>query len=74
MINVLSSPTYPKGTWYKDLKPEDAPHLVDSIISDGDYSVKVSHSFHGQGFERSPGVITGVSKDKEKVNKVSKIL
>src|SRR3954452_1410618 len=65
---------YPKGTWYKDLKPEDAPLFVDSLLANEDYTEKVSHSFHGQGFERSSGVITGVSKDKDKVSKVSKIL
>ena len=65
---------YPKGTWYKDLKPEDAPLFVDSLLANEDYTEKVSHSFHGQGFERSSGVSTGVSKEKEKVKKVSKIL
>lgn len=65
---------YPKGTWYKDLKPEDVPLFVESIRANEDYRKKVSHSFDGQGFERSPGVITGVSKDKETVKKVSKLL
>ena len=65
---------YPKGTWYKDLKPEDAPLFVDALLANEDYTEKVSHSFHGQGFERSPGVSTGISKDKEKVKKVSKLL
>lgn len=65
---------YPKGTWYKDLKPEDAPLLINSLSENEDLSEKVSHSFHGQGFHRSSGVITGVSKDKEIVSKVSKIL
>ena len=23
---------YPKGTWYKDLKPEDSPFLFDSLL------------------------------------------
>ena len=65
---------YPKGTWYKDLKPEDAPLFVDALLANEDYTEKVSHSFHGQSFERSPGVSTGISKDKEKVKKVSKLL
>ena len=65
---------YPKGTWYKDLKPEDASPFVDSLLVNEDYTEKVSHSFHGQGFERSQGVSTGISKDKEKVKKVSKLL
>lgn len=65
---------YPKGTWYKDLTPEDAPNLVHSILANEEYSKKVSHSFDGQGFQRSPCVITGISKKKEIVSKVSKTL
>lgn len=65
---------YPKGTWYKDLQPEDAPLFLHSLLANEDYTEKASHSFDGQGFERLPGVVTGVSKDKEKVSKVSKIL
>jgi (2Fe-2S) ferredoxin len=65
---------YPKGTWYKDLKPEDAPLFVDSLLGYEDFSEKVSHSFNSHGFQRSSGVMTGVSKDKEKVSKVSKTL
>ncbi|MGJ7923076.1 (2Fe-2S) ferredoxin domain-containing protein [Neobacillus sp. LXY-4] len=64
---------YPKGTWYKDLKPEDVTHFVDCLLVNEDYSEKVSHSFDGEVFERSAGVNTGVSKDREKVSKVSKI-
>jgi (2Fe-2S) ferredoxin len=65
---------YPKGTWYKGLKPEDASPFIDSLLANEDYIEKVSHSFHGQAFKRAEGVITGVSKDKEKVSNVSKIL
>ena len=65
---------YPKGAWYRDLKPEDAPLLIDSLCADEDYTEKVSHSYDGQRFERSFGVIAGVPKDKEKVIKVSKKL
>lgn len=65
---------YPKGTWYKDLKPEDASLFVDSLLINKDYTEKVSHSFHRQGFERADGVVAGVTKDKEKVIKVSKIM
>ena len=65
---------YPKGTWYKDLKSEDAPLFVDALLANKDYTEKVSHSFHGYGFERSHGVSTGISKDTEKVKKVSKLL
>ncbi|MBD8068778.1 (2Fe-2S) ferredoxin domain-containing protein [Bacillus sp. PS06] len=65
---------YPKGTWYKDLTPDDAAPFIDSLLNDIDYTVKVSHTFCGQGFERANGVATGISKDKEKVIKVSKIM
>jgi (2Fe-2S) ferredoxin len=65
---------YPKGTWYKDVKPEDAPLFVEALLANEDYTEKISHSFRDQGFERSPGVSTGISKDKEKVKKVSKLL
>lgn len=61
---------YPKGTWYKDLKPEDVPLLIDSLCTNEDYKEKASHLYDGQRFERSSGVISGVPK--EKVIKVSK--
>ncbi|MCM3654161.1 (2Fe-2S) ferredoxin domain-containing protein [Metabacillus litoralis] len=66
--------SYPQGTWYKDLKPEDASLFVDSLLADEVYSEKMSHSFQEDGFERADGVVTGVRKDKERVNKVSKII
>jgi (2Fe-2S) ferredoxin len=66
--------SYPNGTWYKDLKPEDASVFVDSLLTGKDYKEKVSHSYNGEGFERANGVVTGIQKDKEKVIKVSKIL
>ena len=50
------------------------PPFVESILVNEDYTEKVSHSFHGEGFERSLGVSTGIFKDKEKVSKVSKLL
>jgi len=50
------------------------PLFVNSLLSNDDYTEKVSHFFDGQFFERSPGVVKGVLKDKDKVNKVSKIL
>ncbi|MGP7817193.1 (2Fe-2S) ferredoxin domain-containing protein [Niallia sp. 01092] len=65
---------YPKGTWYQDLKPEDAPLFVDSLLVNEDFTEKVSHTFNGEGFDREPEVITGVFKDTEKVKKVSKTL
>ena len=65
---------YPEGIWYKDLKPEDASLFIDSLITNQDITGKVGHTFNGQGFDRSEGVVTGMSKDKEKVIKVSKVL
>ena len=65
---------YPKGIWYKDLQTRDAPDFVHSLLANDDYTEKASHSFDGQVFERSPGVVKGVFKDKDKVNKVSKII
>jgi (2Fe-2S) ferredoxin len=65
---------YPKGIWYKDLKPEDASLLVDSLMSGEDCTGKVSHLYNGQVFERADGIVVGIPKDKEKVIKVSKIL
>jgi hypothetical protein len=65
---------YPEGMWYKDLKPEDASLFIDSLIENQDFTGKVGHTFNGQGFDRSEGVVTGISKDKEKVIKVSKVL
>jgi (2Fe-2S) ferredoxin len=66
--------SYPNGTWYKDLKPEDASIFIDSLLAGKDYKEKISHLFNGEGFERVNGVVTGIQKDKEKVSKVSKIL
>ncbi|PWW26900.1 (2Fe-2S) ferredoxin [Cytobacillus oceanisediminis] len=65
---------YPKGTWYKDLKAEDTSPFIDSILEEEDYTEKVSHTFTLEGFVRSSGTNRGVSKDKEKVKKASKIL
>ncbi|WP_338448416.1 (2Fe-2S) ferredoxin domain-containing protein [Niallia oryzisoli] len=63
---------YPKGTWYKDLNSEDVSPFIESILINEEYSEKLSHTFHGEGFQRSQGVITGILKDKERVSKVSK--
>ncbi|MCM3411800.1 (2Fe-2S) ferredoxin domain-containing protein [Metabacillus litoralis] len=63
---------YPQGHWYKDLLPEDAPLFIDSLLDNEDHTGKISHSYNGQGFERSPDVATGISKNREKVNKMSK--
>ncbi|MEH6949562.1 (2Fe-2S) ferredoxin domain-containing protein, partial [Bacillus sp. JJ634] len=65
---------YPNGTWYKDMKPEDSPLLIDSLLSNKDCTGKISHTFNGEEFERSEGTVAGVRKNKAKVNKVSKIL
>jgi len=65
---------YPEGNWYKDLQPEDVPHFINSLLDNKDYTGKISHSYNGQGFERSLGVVTGIAKDRDKVSKVSKLL
>jgi hypothetical protein len=51
----------------------DASPFVDSLLANEDYTEKVSHSFLGDGFVRAEGVVAGVTKDKEKVIRVSKI-
>lgn len=65
---------YPKGTWYKELKPEQASPFIDSILKNENFTEKVSHTFTLEGFVRTSDTIIGVSKDKEKVKKASKIL
>lgn len=65
---------YPNGIWYKDLKPEDAPLLIDSLVTNQDFTRKIGHTFNGQGFDRAEGIAAGIYKDKEKVARVSKIL
>ncbi|MGG3804132.1 (2Fe-2S) ferredoxin domain-containing protein [Metabacillus fastidiosus] len=65
---------YPKGVWYIDLKPEDASSFICSLLAHKNYEQKISHSFDGQSFERTPEVVTGIFKNKEKVKKVSKII
>jgi hypothetical protein len=37
-----------------------------------DETGKVSHLFSNEGFQRTEGIVTGISKKKEKVMKVSK--
>lgn len=64
---------YPKGTWYKDFRPEDVPHFVDYLLENEDFPKKVSHTYGEQGFQRSSGTITGVSKNKDNVSRVSKV-
>jgi len=63
---------YPNGTWYKDLKPEDTKIFIDSLMNGQDETGKISHLFSNEGFQRTEGIVTGISKEKEKVMKVSK--
>jgi (2Fe-2S) ferredoxin len=63
---------YPNGTWYKDLKPEDTKIFIDSLMNGKDETGKVSHLFSNEGFQRTEGIVTGISKEKEKVMKVSR--
>lgn len=65
---------YPLGNWYKDLQPMDVPLFIESLLDHKDYTGKISHSYNGQGFDRSPEVVTGIPKDRDKVKKVSKLL
>jgi (2Fe-2S) ferredoxin len=64
---------YPTGTWYRDMKPNDASLLIDSLTMNQDSTGKVGHTFTGQGFKCAKGVVSGIAKEKEKVMKVSKI-
>lgn len=64
--------SYPNGTWYKDLKPEESSLLVDSLLTNEDCTGKISHTFNGEVFEREDHIVVGIYKDKETVNKVSK--
>lgn len=66
--------SYPQGTWYKDITPEDAPALVNAWINGEEYEEKVSHTYVGSGFKKSENIPTGEFKNKEKVKKVSKVL
>ena len=63
---------YPNGTWYKNLKPEDTKIFIDSFMNGQGETGKVSHLFSNEGFQRTEGVVTGISKEKEKVMKVLK--
>lgn len=63
---------YPKGTWYKDLQPKDTTPFIQSLLINEDYTKKVSHTFGDQSLERVEGIYAGISKDKERVRRVSK--
>ncbi|WP_209123742.1 ferredoxin [Alkalihalobacillus sp. BA299] len=65
---------YPKGVWYKDLNPEDAPQLIESLMMNAEFNNKISHCFDGDGFKRQADVPVGDFKDRERVKKVSKLL
>jgi (2Fe-2S) ferredoxin len=54
---------YPEGIWYRDLKPEDASPLINSLSNQYDLTNKISHSFSGGVFKREQGIIPGVSKE-----------
>lgn len=66
--------SYPDGIWYKDMKPDDARELINSLKTDQPFVQKTSHTFCGEGFQRTEGTVKGISKQKETVIKVSKKL
>ncbi|WP_141434062.1 ferredoxin [Bacillus sp. 03113] len=63
---------YPSGNWYKEMNPEDSTAFVDSLLNNRDLTGKISHSYTENGFEREEGVVKGVGKEKEIVQRVSK--
>ncbi|WP_332633349.1 (2Fe-2S) ferredoxin domain-containing protein [Halalkalibacter flavus] len=63
---------YPSGEWYKGLVPEDASTFVNSLVLDRDLTGKVSHIYTGDRFAREEGISKAISKDTEKVKRVSK--
>ncbi|MFB4324061.1 (2Fe-2S) ferredoxin domain-containing protein [Priestia sp. BR_2] len=66
--------SYPDGIWYKDVKPQDARELINSLKKDQPFVGKISHTFCEEGFQRTEGTVKGISKEKETVIKVSKKL
>jgi (2Fe-2S) ferredoxin len=66
--------SYPDGIWYKDVKPHDARELINSLKKDQPFAEKISHTFCGEGFQRTEGTVKGISKEKETVIKASKKL
>ncbi|ARK29991.1 (2Fe-2S) ferredoxin domain-containing protein [Halalkalibacter krulwichiae] len=66
--------TYPDGNWYKDMTSEDASLFVESLVAGTTMEYKLSHTYFGNGFERTEGTIKGVERDVEKVERVSKKL
>ncbi|MEC5425911.1 (2Fe-2S) ferredoxin domain-containing protein [Virgibacillus sp. C22-A2] len=63
---------YPSGNWYKGLVSEDASAFVNSLVLNRDLTEKISHTYTGEVFSREEGISKGISKDPEKVKKVSK--
>ena len=63
---------YPEGNWYKNMSSDDAPKLIDSLISGEVMKEKLSHFFNGVNFEATEGTFIGKMKDEETVKKVSK--
>ncbi|MFB5662508.1 ferredoxin [Alteribacillus sp. HJP-4] len=55
---------YPKGTWYKNVTPEDVPLFIKSILEDTNYLDKVSHTYQGV-FQRQCGIEKGFPKNDE---------
>ncbi len=66
--------SYPDGLWNKDMKPHDAPEFVNSLKTNQPFFKKISHTFYGEGFQRTDGTVKGISKQKETVIKASKKL
>ncbi|WP_416148304.1 (2Fe-2S) ferredoxin domain-containing protein [Salipaludibacillus sp. HK11] len=64
--------TYPDGVWYKEMSGEEAPRLVDSLMSATRLEEKISHSFTGKTFEAMNETVKGIEKEGERVKKVSK--
>lgn len=66
---------YPFGTWYKEMKAEDAPRLIDSLMMESTTKLnKISHQYNGESFERTVNTVEGVKKTVEKIGKVSKVI
>ncbi|WP_227937552.1 (2Fe-2S) ferredoxin domain-containing protein [Alkalihalobacillus deserti] len=66
--------TYPDGNWYKEMSSEDAPRLIESLITGNEIEDKISHSYNGKCFERTEGTVKGIEKEGEIVKRVSKQL
>ncbi|PGA20573.1 ferredoxin [Priestia aryabhattai] len=64
--------SYPDGIWYKDMKPDDARELINSLKTDQPFVQKTSHTFCGEGFQRTEGTVKGISKQKKPSSKYLK--